>query len=392
MKSRRNLIISILFFVSINAYSQSFNEILETIEQNNKELQAGNKFLESKIYEHKQNNLPGGPSLSYGYFPDNSSVSGTKEVFEVSQSFQMPCFYRNQSAYSKLMIGTEELNHLVLRQNILSEAKSLLTEYVYLLKQISILSIRLKFAEDIYNAYLVRGELGDVNALEINKAKLHLLQVQKQEKDLQTQFLAITEKLMNLNGGDDLSLGVINYPLENLTDLDTLLFERLEYDPELLYNQKAFEASEKRIKVAKNLQLPEFSLGYGSETVANEKFKGFLVGVSVPLWGSKNSIQQAKAESDFYDVNNNFLREKRISETKIQFEKVHSLKENLESYETVLSSVNNEDLLNKSLELGEISVIEFFTEMFYFYEIYDDYLLLEKDYYQALTELYKYKL
>ena len=392
MKSRKVIIFLLLLIFSATVYSQTFDEVLKTIEQNNKELQAGSKYLESKKYEHKQKNLPGGPELSYGYFPDNSSVSGTKEVFEVSQSFQMPCFYRNQSAYSKLMIGTEELNHLVLRQNILSEAKYLLTEYVYLIRQISVFSKRLKFAEDIYNAYLVRSELGDANALEINKAKLHLLQVQKQEKNLQTQFLAIKEKLMNINGGNDLNMGVINYPLENLLDLDTLLFERLEQDPGLLYNQKAFKASEKRIKVTKNLQLPEFSMGYGSETVANEKFKGFIVGVSIPLWGSKNSIQQAKAESDFYNVNNDFLKEKRISETKIQFEKVLSLKKNLHSYEAVLSSVNNEELLNKSLELGEISVIEFFTEMFYFYEIYDDYLLIEKEYHQAFADLYKYRL
>ncbi len=392
MKNRKLIIFSILLILSTNVFSQTFNDVLKAIEDNNKEIQAGNKYVESKRFEHKLNNLPGGPSLSYGYFPDNSSVSGTKEVFEVSQSFQMPCFYKNQSAYSKLMIGTEELNQLVVRQNVLIEAKSFLVEYVYLLKQISILSKRLKYAEDIYNAYLVRSELGDANALEINKAKLHLLRVQKQDKDLQTQFLAIKEKLMNLNGGDDLNIGIINYPVENLLDLDTLLFERLEQDPGLLYNQKAFEASEKRVKVIKNLQLPEFSMGYGSETVADEKFKGLIVGVSIPLWGSKNKIQQAKAESDFYNVNNDFLKTKRISETKIQFEKVQSLKENLESYETVLSSVNNEELLNKSLELGEISVIEFFTEMFYFYEIYDDYLLVEKEYHQAVAELYKYKM
>ena len=99
MKSSKVLIFSLLVIFTVNAYSQSFDEVLETIESNNKDIQAGSKYVESKTYEYKLNNLPDGPELSYGYFPDNSTVSGRKEVFEVSQSFQMPCFYRNQSAF-----------------------------------------------------------------------------------------------------------------------------------------------------------------------------------------------------------------------------------------------------------------------------------------------------
>lgn len=392
MKASKFYIFSLVLMFSVSAYSQTFDEVLKTIEGNNKEIQAGNKLVESKTLEHKQENKLEGPELSYGYFPDNSSVPGTKEVFEVSQSFQMPCYYKNQSAYSKLMINQEELSYLVLRQNVLSEAKSLLVEYVYLMKQVFVADKRLKFAEDIYNAYLIRIELGDVNALEVNKVKLHLLQVKKQENELRTSILAVKETLKNLNGGNDLDISIDDYPNESISDLDSLLFEKLTIDPELLYNQKVVEASEKNIKLTKNLQLPNFSLGYGSETVVDEKFRGLLVGVSIPLWGSKNAIQKAKIESEYYNLNNVSITESKISDTKIQFERILSLQENLNSYNTVLGSVNSEDLLNKSLEAGEISIIDFFTEMFYFYEIYDDYLLVEKEYHQALAELYKYKL
>ncbi len=392
MKNKFQILLFMFLVFSLVASSQSFNETLKRIEENNKELQAGSKYVESKTYEHKLDNLPGGPEISYGYFPKNSSVPGTKEVFEVSQSFNMPCYYRNQSKYSKLMINQEELNYLVLKQSILNEAKDLLIEYIYLMKQISVIDKRLKIADNIYNAYMIRLETGDANVLEVNKAKLHLLHVKKQEKEYRTEVLSIKERLNNLNGGNDLTVNIDDYPFEELTDLDSLLFDRLANDPELLYNQKASQASQQRIKVTKNLQLPEFSVGYGSETVADEKFKGFIVGLSVPLWGSKNSIQQAKVESEFYELNNTSVSEKAITETRIQYEKVKSSCENLKSYETVLSSINNEELLNKSLESGEISVIEFFTEMIYFYEIYDDYLSVEKDYHQALAELYKYRL
>lgn len=392
MKNRKLILLYIFFIFSTNVFSQTFNDVLKAIEENNTELQAGEKLLDSKKFEHKLRNLPDGPELSYGYFPDNSSTPGTKEIFEVSQTFKLPCYYRNQSAFSKLMISKEELNHLILRQNVLIEAKNLLIEYIYLMKQISISDKRLMFAEDLYNAYLVRMEAGDANSLEVNKARLHLLQVKKQENNLRSVLISTKEKLKNLNGGQELDFNLNDYPVENLMELDSLLFDKLQSDPELLINQKAFEASEKKVKVTKNLQMPEFSVGYGSETVADEKFKGFIVGLSIPLWGSRNSIQQVKAESAFYNLNKIAINEKRIADTKIQFQRVNSLRENLESYETVLNSINSEELLSKSLELGEISIIEFFTEMFYYYEIYDDYLEVEKEYNQSLAELYKYKL
>ena len=156
MKTKNYIVFTILFLFALNAYSQSFSGVLKTIEENNKDIQAGEKYVESKILEYKTDNLPDGPELSYGYFPNNSTVMGTKEVFEVSQSFQMPCYYRNKTAFSRLMISSEELNQMVLKQNVLTEAQSLLVEYVYLMKKISIADKRLKFANDIYNASLVR--------------------------------------------------------------------------------------------------------------------------------------------------------------------------------------------------------------------------------------------
>ena len=392
MRNKIYLLFSLLFLVSVKVFSQSVNDILKIIEDNNPQIQAGEKYLQTKVLEYKSGNLPEGPELKYGYFPDNTTVKGTKQVFEVSQSFQMPCYYRNQSGYNKLKINEEEIGQELLRNDILFEAKNLLLDYIFLSKKIAIAEKRLKFANDIYNAFMIRLEVGDANALEVNKAKLHAMQVKKQVSDDRTSLLAVTERLKNLNGGRDLEMNIEQYPQEQLVELDSLLFDKFANDPELKLGYNRMESSQKNLKVTKNLQLPKFSLGYGSETVADEQFRGVLVGVSIPLWSSKRAIQKAKMEIQYFDLANVSLIESKTAETKITYQQVLSLKENLESYETVLNSVNNEELLQKSLESGEISVIDFFTEMFYLYEIYDDYLHIEKEYYQSLAELYKYRL
>lgn len=391
MRTKIIIVISLLF-LSTSIFSQTYDEVLKTIEENNKEIQAGKKYIESKYFEYRKDNLPEGPELTYGYFPDNSTTSGTKEIFEISQSFQMPGYYRNHKAYSNLKINQEAIYQLIQKQNILGKAKSMLIEYVYLMKKNVIMDKRLKFAEDTYNAYLVRLEIGDANKLEVNKTRLHLIKVKKDKEEIWPNIIAIRENLKGLNGGAELEIAIEGYPSENLIEPDTLFFDRLSRDPELLYSKKAVEISEKQIKVTRNLQLPEFNLGYGSETVADEKFRGVLVGFSIPLWSSKRAIQKAKIEYEYFNLSNESFTETKMAEIKSLYLNAYTLQENLKSYETVLASINSEELLKTSLETGEISILEFFTEMFYYYEIYDEYLTVERDYYQALSELYKYRL
>ena len=57
-----------------------------------------------------------------------------------------------------------------------------------------------------------------------------------------------------------------------------------------------------------------------------------------------------------------------------------------------MATVNNNELLNKALQLGEISSLQYFMELNYYYDSYDNFLNLESDYYQVIAELNKYQL
>ena len=49
MKSSSVLIFSLLLIFSTNGFSQSFDDVLKTIENNNKDIQAGSKYVESRM-------------------------------------------------------------------------------------------------------------------------------------------------------------------------------------------------------------------------------------------------------------------------------------------------------------------------------------------------------
>jgi len=133
-------------------------------------------------------------------------------------------------------------------------------------------------------------------------------------------------------------------------------------------------------------------MGYAGETVADEKFRGVVIGLSVPLWSGNSAVKKAKFESQYLELSSLSMQTKIETETKAQIDKIQSLKKNLDNYSQTLSSVNNIELLKKSLELGEISSIEYFTEISYFYQIYDDYLISEKEYQLAVCEMLQFKL
>jgi len=272
------------------------------------------------------------------------------------------------------------------------EAKKLLIESIYLTKMSYLLQTRLADAESLLQAYTKRLETGDVNLLEVNKSKLYLLHIQNQVKTVQTELKSIQKQLIYYNGGQELNFDLAEYPQILEINADEITIEKQNNDPELLYASKQIESSAKMVKVTRNLQLPKFSMGYAGETVADEKFRGVVIGLSVPLWSGNSAVKKAKFESQYLELSSLSMQTKIETETKAQIDKIQSLKKNLDNYSQTLSSVNNIELLKKSLELGEISSIEYFTEISYFYQIYDDYLISEKEYQLAVCEMLQFKL
>lgn len=392
MKNKIIFLFVLLLAISVNISAQSFQNILKTIEKNNREIQAGEKFLDSKEQEFKHNVLPDGPEFSYGYFPDNSNNPGPKETFEISQSFQMPGFYRNQSKYSKLLAEQEQVNQNLLRQNVLFKAKTLLIEFIYCSKMEQELQKRLDHAEKLLGAYRQKLETGDGNVLELNKSKLHVLHLKNQLKMNASGLNSITEQLAYLNGGNALDLKISGYENSHNYSADSVLQERLSGGQEIIYSKIKSESSEQLVKVIKNKQLPAFNVGYGGETVAGEKFRGVIVGVSIPLWGSASAIKSARYQSEYLQMSYQLMAEKVETEVNVQIEKVESLAESLNDFKETLNQINNIELLKKSKDFGEISMIEYFMEISYFYQVYDDFLMIEKEYYMALAQLFKYRL
>ncbi len=74
------------------------------------------------------------------------------------------------------------------------------------------------------------------------------------------------------------------------------------------------------------------------------------------------------------------------------YSQVESLQKSVKNYRKGLEEMSSMQLLNKSLQLGQISIINYVTEMNYYIGAYENFLSAEHDYYRALAVLMRYRL
>jgi outer membrane protein TolC len=163
-------------------------------------------------------------------------------------------------------------------------------------------------------------------------------------------------------------------------------------DPVLKVVIQKKEISKKQVAVMRSLTLPKLQAGYRSQTILGQSYRGVLLGMTIPLWEDKNRVKQEEAEvlySELQIQNHITEHQHEIRELYLQYV---NLKVSIAAYEELLDGVNTEAFLSKALELGEISTIDYFIELTYLYDAYDQYLLLENEYHETIAKLYKYKL
>lgn len=78
----------------------------------------------------------------------------------------------------------------------------------------------------------------------------------------------------------------------------------------------------------------------------------------------------------------------RYYELRQLYERYEKLYATLQDYRSVLDNISGIAYLDKALELGHISTIEYFLESNYFYMAYSNYLQTENDYHQVKAELF----
>ncbi|MBS6576461.1 TolC family protein [Parabacteroides goldsteinii] len=389
------IVITLLASAALSVNGQnSIDAVLRSIEANNKELQANNQLTVSKKLEAKlDNNLPD-PSVSYVHQYGNREGMGIQGELVASQSFDFPAVYVQKNKLAKSKAASFDRQGAEFRQQILLQAKEICLDLVLLNQQRALLDQRRQNAEQLAELYAMRLETGDANILETNKIDLELLNAKTEARMNESARIAKLQELATLNGGIAIDFTDTTY----MSDGDILSFEELcaeavTSNPQLLTLKSEQVAARRQLSVNKSKSLPSFELGYRMNTATGgERFNGFLVGISIPLFSNRNNVKQAKAQALYTDLQLESTTTTVESELHQLYNQSVALKTSMDEYNTVLKSQNSLALLNKAIQTGQISMIEYFVDVTTFYQSMQNYMQLQNEYQKVMAQLYKYKL
>lgn len=386
---RKLYILFLLSSLATSVFAQpGIEEVLKSIEVNNKALQAGMQLNKAQKLEARTGNYLPNPTVELNQLWADRSVGGNSNELAVVQSFDFPTVYSNKNKLAKLKSQTFDHQYAATRQQILLSAQQTCQEIIYLRKQKELLDKRLKNAERLESLYKQRFASGDANQLEFNKIQLEKINANNASRLNASALRSQLEKLQALNGGISIDFQSTAFPiLQALPDYNQFEAEYLAADPTLRSLSSESESAQREVKVSRAESLPKFDLGYRRNGGSETKMNGFRVGVSIPLWENKNTVKRAKAQAEYATLSiedNTQTLKAGLRELYIQ---AQALQNSKEEYNKALANQQNEELLNKALEAGQISMIDYFVEITILYDSIQNYLDVEKEYYNAMAQL-----
>ncbi len=390
---KRYYLIFCLWCITLPLQAQNtVEEVLQLIASNNKTLQAGAQLNSAQKLEARSGNYLSNPTIELNQLWADHSSGGNVNELAVVQSFDFPSVYRHKNKLKELKISVYDQQLATTRQQILLTAQQTCYEIIYLRKRKNLLNERLENAQNLWLLYQKKLKEGDANQLELNKVQLELLNAQNETRQNNAMLAAQEEHLQNLNGGIPLNFKETEYPALVLPNLNLLETEYLQYDPNLKELNGQSEIAEREIRLSRAQTFPKFDLGYRRNGGSGEKLNGFRIGMSIPLWENKNTVKKAKAQ---YEYTASLLEDQATtlkSNLRQLYGQAAALQQSYKEYEEILGKQHNIQLLNKALNAGQISMIDYFVEVTTLYESRQNHLNVERDYFNTVAQLLQYKL
>mgnify|MGYP003624672071 FL=1 len=375
------------------AQTDTMGELLNSIAQNNAELQAYRAFIESRQLDNKSgNNLPD-PQLSAFYLPygDNNGAEYTE--YQISQSFEFPTVYGARGKWNDLQGQQLENEYAKLRQEILLQASKLIVDITSLQKRKELERTRREQGKQVYEQIQELYEKEQVGILDLNKAKIAWIQEQFIVEQIETETQNSMLQLQKLNGGQPVDLDKIQLLEETeLESLEMLWQAKMAKDPALQQLSFNESVSQQKIKLEQNKVLPDLTAGYNYQGVNGNNFSGFYGGVSIPLWNSKNKVKAAEADLEYRQSQTKATTATLSTSFQERYNKYQVTLKKYMEYRTTMESLNSEALLFKAFTLGELSFMEYYVELRFYREALDTMLQMEKELYQLKAELLKHRL
>ena len=217
--------------------------------------------------------------------------------FTVTQSFAFPSTYFNQNKLASANLKSSELQLKASQLDIVTQVKQVYWQLAYLHSKQKLFA----YQDSLYSGFLRAAELranaGETNRLEMITARSQSLEVRNQLQEVMADLLIYNQKLRTLLN----TKSILNPADTVLRRMDFKIIAdslAISGNPSMGLVQQQVEISRYEKKVQQSEMLPDFSIGYFSQTIQGtqdvdgiprkfgpgDRFTGFQAGIAIPLW------------------------------------------------------------------------------------------------------------
>lgn len=388
---KKIILAAMAFAAVVSAKAQDISAVLKSVEQNNMELKALLKGNEAADIENKSQNTLEDLSIEYSPFFQSETSGIASSELVITQGFDFPTLYGARKKAGQLQRNVLDMQYQTARRDILVNAKKLCLDIINYNKQKQLLQERRKNADELLVMFELKFKNGDATSLELNKIKLDRMNLETELVQADTKHANAMQQLQALNGGQPIEVNMTEYPQAPADDEVTMYEKAVATDWTVRTAQASVLAAEQDVKVNKQSWIPKFEIGYRRNTEGDNASNGFLIGGSIPLFSSKNKVKIAKARQTEAVMQHANARINAENSARTMINQMKQLKASADAYDVPLMRQTLK-LLRTAVENGEISVTEYYVEADNIYKNMITYMDIERQYQDALTEIYKNEL
>ena len=375
-----------------NASASTFLDVAERIVDGNEALKAEDATLQAEIEALRAEAVPENPEVEFEHLW-SAGEADNKWNIGVTQSLPWPGTFGARRKAASLLAEARTSGMEQSRRELRLRVLQSLADIVAANRRVEILSELHRSMIELREAYERAWQHGETTILDLNKMKIETVRSLSELQQAESQRQTLIHELQALagNSGDpaETALTLTDFPLLELAPLDAYL-AGVDRSPEIEYLRAMQAVERQNVAVAKASRLPGISLGYRHALEEGTHFNGLAVGITLPVYSRRSAVASARSRalaSDYSEL----ARRREIEQTiASDYAAAASVREQIAGYAPVVENVNNQALLRRALDGGQISLLDYLQETSYFLRARLDYVDLSATYARLLFSLSRY--
>ena len=384
---RRPLLVAAGLLAAASLHAQS-PALLDTIARNNPTLRAalaGRRAAEAA--NRAETRLPD-PEAEVAYLAGSPSGVPNRTNVSLTQELDWGVLTGRRKGLAEAADRSAAARQRGVYREVMADALEQLVLLVHGNRMVAEMEARLALAQQVEGLCLKLYDKGDLTEPEMNKARLNTVVAKADRQRAADERAAVMARLRALNGG--LSF-VCNDTVYSLPADDLCRAAETRSLPRTAAVEGAEAAvaeAEAEVKLARAQQWPSFTVGFQGEYIRQNNYSGLSLGLSLPLWGNKRAeVRRREAEllASRLDLADTQLTAGAQQELLAQ--KTRRLLQVADELHQGLLATSNSRLLQRSLELGQISLLDFLLETSFYYAARTAWLEAERDAYLSAAAI-----